>query len=412
MGPMWERLCLNRSAGGINNTGDSNPSYLTAFGATLFFAADDGTTNGRELWKSNGTDAGTQMAFNLNPNNNAGSNPTYITNANGVLCLAANNGTTGNELWESDGTLAGTSVYNINPSLLGAGSDPQNLTNVNDTLYFTADNGAALGRELFALKHNTAPVISSIEDQETYDNNPIKTEFSISDAQTPAKNLTLTVTSNNQTLLPNANIKLEGTGEARTLTLTPAANKTGTCIVTIVVRDPKLGSAQRFNATWFPAQVVANAPGPGIDFSDGNIKQAVLAAISGEIVLVKDGTYSGDGVKDISPKDGSIIRSENGPEKAIIDLQYSGRAFDFNNVSATLDGFTIKNGYITPAGTTITTQEYGSAIYVHGSAAKPLIKNCRFLYKTSLGCGGAIAVQYSGAYVFLEDGMFIKEQCE
>ena len=232
-------VMLKPYAGGINNTGDSNPSYLTAFGATLFFAADDGTTNGRELWKSNGTDAGTQMAFNLNPNNNAGSNPTYITNANGVLCLAANNGTTGNELWESDGTLAGTSVYNINPSLLGAGSDPQNLTNVNDTLYFTADNGS-VGRELFALKHNTAPVISSIEDQETYDNNPIKTEFSISDAQTPAKNLTLTVTSNNQTLLPNANIKLEGTGEARKLTLTPAANKTGTCIVTIVVRDPSL----------------------------------------------------------------------------------------------------------------------------------------------------------------------------
>jgi ELWxxDGT repeat protein len=34
------------------------PGYLTAIGSTLYFAANDGTT-GRELWKTDGTKAGT-----------------------------------------------------------------------------------------------------------------------------------------------------------------------------------------------------------------------------------------------------------------------------------------------------------------------------------------------------------------
>ena len=72
--------------------------------------------------------------------------PSALTNVNGIVFFAATDGSNGRELWKSDGTGLGTVlVKNIN--LLGD-SSPQNLVNVNGTLYFTADDGVN-GRELW-----------------------------------------------------------------------------------------------------------------------------------------------------------------------------------------------------------------------------------------------------------------------
>ena len=44
----------------------ASPSSLTGVGGTLFFTADDGT-HGRELWKSDGTEAGTVLVKDIDP---------------------------------------------------------------------------------------------------------------------------------------------------------------------------------------------------------------------------------------------------------------------------------------------------------------------------------------------------------
>jgi ELWxxDGT repeat protein len=44
----------------------SNVSNLTAFNGTLYFTADDGGS-GYELWRSDGTAAGTVRVLDLNP---------------------------------------------------------------------------------------------------------------------------------------------------------------------------------------------------------------------------------------------------------------------------------------------------------------------------------------------------------
>jgi ELWxxDGT repeat protein len=96
----------------------SSPSFLTNVNGTLFFTADDGV-HGRELWKSDGTAAGTRMVKDIRPGK-VGSFPNEsmgnLTNVNGTLFFAADDGIHGLELWKSDGTEAGTvMVKDIHP---------------------------------------------------------------------------------------------------------------------------------------------------------------------------------------------------------------------------------------------------------------------------------------------------------
>jgi ELWxxDGT repeat protein len=129
------------------NTGSSSSSlgYLTSINSTLFFVANDGVT-GTELWKSDGTTAGTVLVKDISPGT-SGSNPSSLVNVNGSLFFAADNGSNGTELWKSDGTVAGTVlVKDINPAVLS--SYPQSLANANGVLFFAADNGSN-GMELW-----------------------------------------------------------------------------------------------------------------------------------------------------------------------------------------------------------------------------------------------------------------------
>ena len=115
----------------------SNPYELIAMGASLFFTADDGS-QGRGLWRSNGTEAGTVLVRDIWGGTNS-SNPDSFENVNGTLFFTASNGVNGNELWKSNGTSAGTvMVKDIWPGSSGWGSD---LTHVGNIVYFGANDG-------------------------------------------------------------------------------------------------------------------------------------------------------------------------------------------------------------------------------------------------------------------------------
>lgn len=129
----------------------SEPRELTSVGNTLFFTANDGKT-GRELWKSDGTSKGTTRVKDILTGFSAGSplssEPQELTAVGNTLFFTVNDGITGRELWKSDGTSKGTTlVANIaNPvvngtSYPGDSSNPSGLTAVGNTLFFTADGG-------------------------------------------------------------------------------------------------------------------------------------------------------------------------------------------------------------------------------------------------------------------------------
>jgi ELWxxDGT repeat protein len=146
----------------INPTGSSRTSAggfqmdMAVLNGILYFGADDGV-NGAELWRSDGSDAGTVMVKDIHPGTNPviGANssyPAYLSVANGSLFFQAQDATHGAELWKSDGTAAGTVlVKDINPT----GSSRSysagfylNIMPFHNVLYFAADDGVN-GSELW-----------------------------------------------------------------------------------------------------------------------------------------------------------------------------------------------------------------------------------------------------------------------
>ncbi len=122
---------------------NSSPGGFTEFNGAVYFAAFDGV-EGRVLWKTDGTAAGTMAVA---PGAGVGS-PGFFTPFNNALYFQANDGIHGAELWKTDGTAAGTvMVMDINP-VPTSGSSPAFFTVFNGALYFQADDGTH-GRELW-----------------------------------------------------------------------------------------------------------------------------------------------------------------------------------------------------------------------------------------------------------------------
>ena len=145
-------------------TNSSIPGGFINFNNTLYFSADD-ATNGTELWKSDGTAAGTVLLKDINPGTDS-SYPGDFFNFNNTLYFQADDSTNGYELWKSDGTAAGTILLkDINPGTNG--SYPHDFFNFNNTLYFSAYDGTN-GSELWSLTPATITNVTATTANGTY----------------------------------------------------------------------------------------------------------------------------------------------------------------------------------------------------------------------------------------------------
>ena len=147
--------------------------------------------------------------------------------------------------------------------------------------------------------------------------------------------------------------------------------------------------------------------GPGETYTE--IQPAIDAAVAGDTVIVRDGTYTGTNNKNLDFKGkGITLRSENGAATCIIDCEGSGRGFYFNNgesSTSVVDGFTITNGgdgtyhgggiYCFNASPTITnciitgnSADWGGGIYYNSRT--PILTNCIISGNTAVERGGGI----------------------
>ncbi len=137
----------------INQSGDTYPGGYYNAGGLLYFSAHN-YSNSYEPWVTDGTQAGTRMLKNINLQSapfvtDADSYPGYFTLFNGNVYFSADDGLSGRELYQTDGTNAGTVLLkDINLTADGSGtegSDPKNFIVYNNTLYFTATDGTNYG---------------------------------------------------------------------------------------------------------------------------------------------------------------------------------------------------------------------------------------------------------------------------
>jgi len=159
--------------------------------------------------------------------------------------------------------------------------------------------------------------------------------------------------------------------------------------------EPQLSGETAIELTFESAHTLVAVYGQIIyvDPSDptafATIQSAIDAASDGDVVLVRDGIYRGDGNRDISYNGKQIlVKSENGPANCIIDCQGTpespARGFFFSggniNENSILQGITVTNGY---------SIDNGGAVRVSNSAS-PVINGCVFAENSAHDNGGAL----------------------
>ncbi len=109
------------------------------------------------------------------------------------------------------------------------------------------------------------PTITAIAPQATNQDTPTSPiAFTIGDAESLPNTLTVSGTSSNVALVPDANIVFSGTDADRTLVITPAAGASGTTTITVTVDDGNENTSINFvltvNAANTPPTITAIGP--------------------------------------------------------------------------------------------------------------------------------------------------------
>ena len=142
---------------------------------------------------------------------------------------------------------------------------------------------------------NDRPAIVGIPDEIAVPAGTASTvSFDISDVESDAGSLEVTVTSSNENVLPNANIGESNDAGDVTLSLTPVDGETGSTIISVVVSDGDLSNTDTFVLSVIPAVELGFTNTDGITLNDNSTATPYPSTITvsdrvGEIFKVEVG---------------------------------------------------------------------------------------------------------------------------
>ena len=271
---------VETAAGSLTVSGSSNntvlvPNVNIVFGGsganrtvTIIPAANQNGTATITVTVSDGQ-LSTPTSFQLTVNTVANTPPTItvianrVTNedtATGTISFTVGDGETAvGSLTVSGSSSNQTLVPNGNIAFAGSGANrtvtvtPAANQFGTATITVTVSDGSLTANTSFQLTVNAVndpPTITSIANQTTTAGTAVgPISFIIGDVETATSSLVVSGSSSNPTLVPNGNIVFAGSGANRTVTVTPAANQSGTATIAVTVSDGSLTASSGFIVT-------------------------------------------------------------------------------------------------------------------------------------------------------------------
>jgi photosystem II stability/assembly factor-like uncharacterized protein len=147
------------------------------------------------------------------------------------------------------------------------------------------------------------------------------------------------------------------------------------------------------------------------------IQEAIDGACDGDTIIVRDGTYTGAGNKNLDFRGKAItLRSEHGPANCIIDCENDGRGFYFHSgetSASVIEGFTIMHGHTSGVGGGINCESSSPTIAncvirdnsadngggIRCNASSPAITKCTISGNSATAYGGGIASNSSSPVI-------------
>ena len=134
---------------------------------------------------------------------------------------------------------------------------------------------------------NDAPTLSTIANQVVQEDTATGAiAFTVGDVETPAGTLTVTAHSNDQTLVPDGNITLGGSGANRTINVLPGVDQLGgPATITVTVDDGTTSTQTTFDVTVTPVNdaPTISLPGSAVNFTEGD-----AATVIDSLAMVAD----------------------------------------------------------------------------------------------------------------------------
>ncbi len=208
----------------------------------------------------------------------------------------------------------------------------------------------------------THPFVENVTNKTTDEDTQLSIPFNVGDS---ALGVTVTATSSNQALLPDANISVTGSGQTRTLNATPLANASGTTTVTLTVTAANGRSVT--DSFVYSVTAINDAPVNSVPAAQTTVRNTplVFSAANSNAITVAD-VDSGDARVTLAAANGTLtlgttaglaFTSGDGTDDAT--MTFTGT---LANINVALSGltFTPAQGFNGAASVQITTDDQGN----------------------------------------------------